>query len=104
MAAPGEASPAFEVGVLENSDFFSAMRATLSSDRSREHLEAQARDETVVANALRAEDVVRYVRRSVGDAAWIEGMHPELSADEEIPNPYLYAGWDGGDQKVKTQA
>lgn len=187
-------SLSMDTSVWWGADFFSAMRATLSSDRSREHLEAQARDETVVANALRAEDVVRYatlggaraigmedslgsitvgkkadlvlvkndespamtpvlnpyahlvfqagtadihtvvidgrvvkfagtriglplapvrdevaasvehVRRSIGDAAWFEGMHPELPADEEIPNPYLYTGWDGGDQKVKAQA
>jgi hypothetical protein len=39
---------------------FMAMRATLSADRSRKHLEAHARGETVVHNALRAEEVVHW--------------------------------------------
>jgi cytosine/adenosine deaminase-related metal-dependent hydrolase len=39
---------------------FSAMRSTLGADRSREHLEAHAKDETVVANPLRAEEVARW--------------------------------------------
>ena len=34
------------------------MRATLSADRSRDHLEAHAKNETITANRLRAEDVV----------------------------------------------
>jgi N-acyl-D-aspartate/D-glutamate deacylase len=36
------------------------MRATLSADRSREHLEAHARGETVVHNRLRAEEVAHW--------------------------------------------
>jgi cytosine/adenosine deaminase-related metal-dependent hydrolase len=43
-----------------SADLFSAMRSTLSADRGREHLEAHSRDETVVHNRLRAEDVVRW--------------------------------------------
>jgi 5-methylthioadenosine/S-adenosylhomocysteine deaminase len=43
-----------------SADLFSAMRATLSADRSREHLEAHARGETVTHNALRAKDVVEW--------------------------------------------
>ena len=39
-------------------DLFSAMRSTLSADRSREHLEAHAKGETVTHHALRAEHVV----------------------------------------------
>ncbi|WP_433786215.1 amidohydrolase family protein [Actinomycetospora sp. CA-101289] len=39
-------------------DLFSAMRSTLSADRSREHLEAHAQGETVTHHALRAEHVV----------------------------------------------
>jgi len=49
-----------DTSVWWSGDLFSAMRATLSADRSREHLEAHARGETVVHNQLRAEDVVRW--------------------------------------------
>ncbi|MEU4097187.1 amidohydrolase family protein [Streptomyces sp. NPDC026673] len=43
-----------------SADLFSAMRSTLSADRAREHLEAHGRDETVVHNHLRAEEVVQW--------------------------------------------
>lgn len=52
------ASLSIDTSVWWSADPFSAMRATLSADRVREHLEAHQRDETVVANQLRAEDVV----------------------------------------------
>jgi len=51
-------SLSMDTSVWWSSDPFSAMRATLSADRVREHLEAHLRDETVVANQLRAEDVI----------------------------------------------
>ena len=53
-------SLSMDTSVWWSADLFSAMRATLSADRSREHLEAHSRGETVVANKLRAEDVVRW--------------------------------------------
>jgi cytosine/adenosine deaminase-related metal-dependent hydrolase len=49
-----------DTSVWWSGDLFSQMRATLSADRCREHLEAHARSETVVHSALRAEDVVRW--------------------------------------------
>lgn len=52
------ASLSMDTSVWWSSDPFSAMRATLSADRVREHLEAHGRNETVVANQLRAEDVI----------------------------------------------
>src|SRR5262249_39757717 len=51
-------SLSMDTSVWWSADLFSAMRATLSADRSREHLEAHARGETVVHNKLRAADVV----------------------------------------------
>jgi hypothetical protein len=42
---------------------FSAMRATLGADRSREHLEAHSKQETVTHAHLRAEDVVGWATR-----------------------------------------
>src|ERR1700712_646464 len=53
-------SLSMDTSVWWSADLFSAMRATLSADRSREHLEAHAKGETVVHNQLRAEDVVRF--------------------------------------------
>ena len=41
-----------------SSDLFSAMRTTLGADRSREHLEAHAKGETVTHVHLRAEQDV----------------------------------------------
>ena len=52
------ASLSMDTSVWWSADFFSAMRATLSSDRSRDHLEAHAKGETVNVNQLRAEDVI----------------------------------------------
>ena len=43
-------SLSMDTSVWWSADLFSAMRATLSADRSREHLEAHARGETVVHN------------------------------------------------------
>jgi cytosine/adenosine deaminase-related metal-dependent hydrolase len=52
------ASLSMDTSVWWSADFFSAMRATLSSDRSRDHLEAHRKDDTVAVNRLRAEDVI----------------------------------------------
>ena len=51
-------SLSMDTSVWWSGDLFSAMRATLSADRSREHLEAHAAEETVVHHRLRAEQVV----------------------------------------------
>ena len=56
-----------DTSVWWSADLFSAMRATLSADRSREHLEAHAKGETVVHNRLRAEDVAHWA--TIGGAA-----------------------------------
>src|SRR5665213_2316303 len=53
-------SLSMDTSVWWSADIFSAMRATLSADRSREHLEAHARGETVVHNQLRAEEVAHW--------------------------------------------
>jgi cytosine/adenosine deaminase-related metal-dependent hydrolase len=51
-------SLSMDTSVWWSADLFSAMRGTLSADRSREHLEAHAKQETVTHHALRAEQVV----------------------------------------------
>lgn len=46
-----------------SADLFSAMRTTLGADRSREHLEAHGRGDTVTHSSLRAEQVVEWATR-----------------------------------------
>ncbi len=68
-------SLSMDTSVWWSGDLFSAMRATLSADRAREHLEAHAKGETVVHNALRAEEVVRWA--TIGGAQAL-GMADEI--------------------------
>ena len=56
-------SLSMDTSVWWSGDLFSAMRSTLGADRSREHLEAQARGETVTSVHLRAEQVVDWATR-----------------------------------------
>jgi cytosine/adenosine deaminase-related metal-dependent hydrolase len=56
-------SLSMDTSVWWSGDLFSAMRSTLSADRSREHLEAHAKGETVTHHALRAEHVVEMATR-----------------------------------------
>ena len=79
------ASISMDTSVWWSADFFSAMRATLSADRSRDHLEAHARNETIVANRLRAEDVVHMATmggaKSLGMEDTIGSITPGKKAD-----------------------
>jgi 5-methylthioadenosine/S-adenosylhomocysteine deaminase len=52
-----------DTSVWWSGDLFSAMRTTLGADRSREHLEAHAKGETVTQLRLRAEQVVDWATR-----------------------------------------
>ncbi len=56
-------SLSMDTSVWWSSDLFSAMRTTLGADRSREHLEAHAKGETVTSLHLRAEHVVDWATR-----------------------------------------
>jgi 5-methylthioadenosine/S-adenosylhomocysteine deaminase len=56
-------SISMDTSVWWSGDLFSAMRTTLSADRSREHLEAHAKGETVTHAHLRAEHVVDWATR-----------------------------------------
>ncbi len=56
-------SLSMDTSVWWSSDLFSAMRSTLGADRSREHLEAHAKGETVTHVHLRAEQVVDWATR-----------------------------------------
>jgi cytosine/adenosine deaminase-related metal-dependent hydrolase len=56
-------SLSMDTSVWWSGDLFSAMRTTLGADRSREHLEAHAKGETVTNSALRADQVVEWATR-----------------------------------------
>jgi 5-methylthioadenosine/S-adenosylhomocysteine deaminase len=78
-------SLSMDTSVWWSGDLFSAMRATLSADRSREHLEAHSRDETVTNHHLRAEHVVAWATRggsrALGMDARIGSLEPGKKAD-----------------------
>jgi 5-methylthioadenosine/S-adenosylhomocysteine deaminase len=61
-------SLSMDTSVWWSGDLFSAMRATLGADRSREHLEAHARGDTVTHVHLRAEQVVTWATRGGAQA------------------------------------
>jgi cytosine/adenosine deaminase-related metal-dependent hydrolase len=56
-------SLSMDTSVWWSGELFSAMRTTLGADRSREHLEAHAKGETVTQVHLRAEQVVDWATR-----------------------------------------
>jgi 5-methylthioadenosine/S-adenosylhomocysteine deaminase len=63
-----------DTSVWWSADLFSAMRATLGADRSREHLEAHAKGETVTNCHLRADQVVEWATRGGARALGLEGV------------------------------
>src|SRR5262250_792078 len=71
-------SLSMDTSVWWSGDLFSAMRATLSADRAREHLEAHARDETVTHHKLRAEQVVSWATRGGAAALGLDGVTGSL--------------------------
>jgi 5-methylthioadenosine/S-adenosylhomocysteine deaminase len=78
-------SLSMDTSVWWSGDLFSAMRATLGADRSREHLEAHARQETVTNCHLRAEDVVEWATRggakALGFDSVVGSLEPGKKAD-----------------------
>ena len=61
-------SLSMDTSVWWSGDLFSAMRTTLGADRSREHLEAHAKGDTITNCHLRAEQVVEWATRGGADA------------------------------------
>jgi cytosine/adenosine deaminase-related metal-dependent hydrolase len=78
-------SLSMDTSVWWSGDLFSAMRATLSADRVREHMEAHAKNETVTNHKLRAEQVVSWATRggaaALGLAAAVGSLEPGKKAD-----------------------
>jgi 5-methylthioadenosine/S-adenosylhomocysteine deaminase len=78
-------SLSMDTSVWWSGDLFSAMRTTLSADRSREHLEAHAKSETVTHHHLRAEQVVDWATRggakALGMDSTIGALTPGRQAD-----------------------
>src|SRR5690242_11073273 len=78
-------SLSMDTSVWWSGDLFCAMRSTLGADRSREHLEAHARQETVTNHHLRAEEVVDWATRggsrALGMDERIGSLEPGKKAD-----------------------
>ncbi len=78
-------SLSMDTSVWWSGDLFSAMRSTLGADRSREHLEAHGRQETVTHCHLRAEDVVGWATRggarALGLDSVVGSLEPGKKAD-----------------------
>ena len=67
-------SLSMDTSVWWSGDLFSAMRTTLGADRSREHLEAHSKQETVTNCHLRAEDVVDWATRGGAKALGLDSV------------------------------
>ncbi|NYF09849.1 cytosine/adenosine deaminase-related metal-dependent hydrolase [Leifsonia sp. AK011] len=112
------ASLSMDTSVWWSADYFSAMRATLSSDRSRDHLEAHRVGETVNVNRMRAEDVIWMATmggaKSLGMEDKIGSITPGKKADllliknDESPamtpilNPTAHVVYQAGTADIHT--
>jgi 5-methylthioadenosine/S-adenosylhomocysteine deaminase len=67
-------SLSMDTSVWWSGDLFSAMRTTLGADRSREHLEAHAAQETVTHLHLRARQVVEWATRGGSRALGMDSL------------------------------
>ena len=72
-------SLSMDTSVWFSGDLFSAMRATLGADRSREHMAAHANGDTITHSSLRAEQVVDWATRSGARAL---GRDPDVGSLE----------------------
>jgi 5-methylthioadenosine/S-adenosylhomocysteine deaminase len=73
-------SLSMDTSVWWSGDLFSAMRTTLGADRSREHMEAHSRADTVTHVHLRAEQVVDWATRGGSKALGLDDKLGSLVA------------------------
>ncbi len=111
-------SLSMDTSVWWSGDLFSAMRATLSADRAREHMEAHKHNNTVMLSHLRAEQVVNWATlggaKALGMDSLIGSITPGKRADlvliknEQSPvmfpllNPYGHVVFQVGRGDVHT--
>lgn len=111
-------SLSMDTSVWFSGDMFAAMRATLSADRAREHLESHSHGETVTENHLRAEEVVAWATvggaRALGLDSTIGTVTPGKKADlvlikddrspamYPITHPYGHVVFQAGRGEVHT--
>ncbi|MEU8019048.1 amidohydrolase family protein [Micromonospora parva] len=76
-------SLSMDTSVWWSGDLFSAMRSTLGADRSREHLEAHAKQETITHCHLRAEQVVEWATRGGARALGMDATIGALTAGRQ---------------------
>ncbi|HKD98297.1 MAG TPA: amidohydrolase family protein [Micromonosporaceae bacterium] len=78
-------SLSMDTSVWWSGDLFSAMRTTLGADRSREHMNAHANQETITHCHLRAEQVVDWATRggsrALGMDSLVGSLEPGKKAD-----------------------
>jgi len=76
-------SLSMDTSVWWSGDLFSAMRSTLGADRSREHLEAHAKGDTVTNCHLRAEQVVEWATRGGAKALGLDAKVGSLEVGKK---------------------
>jgi cytosine/adenosine deaminase-related metal-dependent hydrolase len=76
-------SLSMDTSVWWSGDLFSAMRTTLGADRSREHMEAHGRADTVTHVHLRAEQVVDWATRGGSKALGMDSLVGSLEAGKK---------------------
>jgi 5-methylthioadenosine/S-adenosylhomocysteine deaminase len=76
-------SLSMDTSVWWSGDLFSAKRSTLGADRSREHLEAHAQQETVTNHHLRAEQVVDWATRGGSKALRLDSQVGSLEPGKQ---------------------
>jgi 5-methylthioadenosine/S-adenosylhomocysteine deaminase len=76
-------SISMDTSVWMSGDLFSAMRSTLGADRSREHMEAHVRGDTVTHLHLRAEEAVQWATRGGARALGMEDLLGSLEVGKK---------------------